>query len=334
MASATVANITPTAILNICADRGIDIATLLSDSGINPSLIKDQNARIPLEQVFTLWEEAQRRTEDEMIALRTAELAPFGAFKVVDYIFAASSTLGEGVSKASSYYRLINGGFELHLRAQKDQAHFELCNSIDPKNLSRQYIEYIFACVLVRLRSATGMNWTPREVTLTYSMPRKISEYHRVFQAPLRFNRPVNRLVFDRCILDMPNPQSDPLLCDLLEYYAQRLLKHLPAGDDFLSELRKVLRKGIRYRNTSLTATARELGVSRRSLQRRLDGQGTSYREILDRLRCEIAMTFLEQQQPDIEEIAFLLGFSEPSSFYRAFKRWTGKTPQHFLQVL
>lgn len=310
------------------------MASLLSDVGIKDKLIKDADARIPFEQVFTLWVEAQRRTGDEMIALHTAELLPFGAFKVVDYILATSSTPREGLNKVSCCYGLINGAFNLQLRTQKDQAHFELHSSIDPKSLPRQYIEYIFASVLIRLRFATGMNLIPREINLTYSPPQIIAEYHRVFQAPLRFNQPVNQLVFERCMLNIAQPRSDPLLCELLHHHAQRLLKNLPTEDVFFNELCKVIREGLHHRNFGLTATARRFGMSRRALQRNLNGQGTSYREVIDRLRCELALSFFEQKQINTEEVAFLLGFSEPSSFYRAFKRWTGKTPQNYLQAL
>ncbi|MDQ3062406.1 MAG: helix-turn-helix domain-containing protein [Acidobacteriota bacterium] len=118
----------------------------------------------------------------------------------------------------------------------------------------------------------------------------------------------------------------------MMEHHAQRLLKLIPAEDDFISQLRQVLSEQLRCGNASLTIVSRKLAMSRRAVQRKLNSQGTSYRNVVDQMRSELSTNFLKQDSAEIEEIAMLLGFSDTCSFYRAFKRWTDRTPQEYLQ--
>lgn len=333
MSFATVPNITPRAILNICLNRGVDITSLLSDVGMDHRLIEDPNARIPIEQVVTLWSEAQKRTGDEMIALHTAEHLPFGAYKVIDYLIDNSSTPREALNNISRYLPLITTAFELLLRMQKDQVHLELHDRTNSERLTSQYVEYIVTNILVRLRLATGVKWAPAEINLTYLAPRNIAEYYRLFQAPIRFNQPVNRLILDPRLLDIPQPHADPALCEVLAQHAERLLRQLPIEDDLISQLHETLREQLRRGDVSLATSARALATSRRALQRRLNSLGTSYREVLDQVRCELSVSSLKDEGVNIEDTAFLTRFSEPSAFYRAFKRWTGRTPQQYLHL-
>jgi AraC-like DNA-binding protein len=221
----------------------------------------------------------------------------------------------------------------LRLTSQKGQPKFELHNPFDSEGFSRLYVEFVFAMVQSRLRFATGVNWHPRKIGFTHPAPPNIADYQQIFQCPVRFHEPINQMVLDHHLLGISQPQADPSLNEVLDHYAQRLLKQLPAADDFLSDLRSALGEGLNRGDVRLKTTARKLALSGRALQRKLNGQGTSYREVLDRLRCELAVDLLMERQIEIEEIAHFLRFSEPSSFYRAFRRWTGKTPQQYLQL-
>jgi len=330
---ATVTNVSTRAMLKACAGRGVDAAGLLADTGIARRLVDEPGGRIPLEQVFNLWDEARRRTRNEALALHTAELLPFGSYKIIDYLAASSLSPREALIKASRFFRLVIGAFELQFRLHKDQAYIELHIPDAARAVSNQYFEYILATLLVRFRHTTGTNWTPREVHLTSSAPADLAEYHRLFQAPVRFKQPINRLALDRALLDLVHPQADPALNEILTHHAQRLLTQLPPEDDFINQFRQVLRQELNGGQVGLNALTRKLAMSRRALQRKLNSHGTSYSESLDQLRCELSLAYLKEGV-EIAEIAFLLRFSEPSAFYRAFKRWTGKTPHAYLQWL
>ena len=309
------------------------VDNLLATAGIQQALIVDPDARICAEQVFTLWGEAQKLTRDNLIAAHTAEFLPFGAYRLIDYLLATSSTPRGGLEKLARNFRLVNGAFVLRLTSQNGQPKYELHSPFDSEGCSRLYVEFVFAVVQSRLRFATGVDWHPREICFTHPAPPNIADYQEIFQCPVRFHEPINQMVLDHHLLDISQPQADPSLNEMLDHHAQRLLMQLPAVDDFLSDLRSVLGDGLTRGDVRLKTTARKLALSCRALQRKLNEQGTSYRAVLDRLRCELAIDLLMEGQIETEEIAHFLRFSEPSSFYRAFQRWTGMTPQEYLQL-
>lgn len=332
MLAVTVANTTSRAILRLCGARGVATEGLLSAARIPRQLIADPDARLPIQQVFALWEEAQKATDDGLIASHTVELLPFGAYRIIDYLLAAGSTPREGLTRFSRNFRLVNGGFELQLTSPNGRPSLELHNPFDHEGPSRLYVEFVFLAIQSRLRFTTGVDWHPQEVHFTHLRPPRCPDHHQTFHCPVRFNAPTNRMLLDDGWLDIPQPQADPLLSEMLDHHAQRLLKQLPAEDDLSSDLRCALSEGFRNGDVRLKTTARKLALSCRALQRELTCQGTSYTAILDRMRYELATDLLSDRGIEVEEIARFLGFSCSRSFYRAFKRWTGQTPQEYLQ--
>lgn len=324
----TVANASTRALLQFCRRRAIDANRLLASAGVDSRLVADPSARLGSEQMFAVWGAAQKEVRDEVIGLRVAELVPFGAYKGLDYLLTASPTLGEAIEKSARYFHLANGGADLRLRhAQRGRACLELHNTGAPREHLRRSVEYTFSVLLNRFRLATGVRLRPAEVHFTFEAPPAVTDYYKTFQAPVRFNRPVNQLVLDEAALGLPHPGSDPQLCELLEHHAGQQLRRLPCAEDFAAEVRRVLGATLRRGDARVSAVARELAMSGRSLQRRLNAEGSSFREELDRVRSELAFRLLNEGGADARELAFLLGFSEPSAFHRAFKRWTGTTP-------
>lgn len=310
------------ALLEVCSRRGIRAGDLLAKASINPALFERYNTRIPADKKQVIWEEAQRRVGDEHIGLRAAEVVPFGGYGVLDHLLFATSTLGEALNRTSRFYRLINSNAELRLERHKNFISAELYNSNGAsRHKSGLSAEYAFAMLLLRFRLAYGKEFKPEAACFTHFAPSDTSLHRKLFQSPMQFGRGLNRLVFRKDLLTARLPQSDPELAETLEHYAQRLLKLSPADDDIAEEAREVLRSRLRCGDVSLQATAKALAMSGRSLQRRLNGQGTSYRELLDRLRYELA-SYYAAQQVGAAEIAHLLGFTETSAFYRALKRW------------
>jgi AraC-like DNA-binding protein len=140
----------------------------------------------------------------------------------------------------------------------------------------------------------------------------------------------VNAIELPLSLVDRALPQADPALYRVIERHAEALLAARPAPQDTTSErVQRVLIEALNANSSdvSLTAVAAELRLSERSLQRRLAGEGTSFDALLERLRLDLALRYLGDQSIAIAEVAYLLGYSEPSAFHRAFKRWTGRTP-------
>jgi AraC-like DNA-binding protein len=332
MYAVTVANRTPRAIVSLCRDRGVATERLLCAAGISDKIMTDPETRVPVHQAFALWEEAQRCTPEGLIARDTLESLPFGAYGVIEYLAAACSTPREALTKFIRHYRLVNGAFELQLNVQDGSQSLDLHNPFDPEGPSHLYVEFVFLALQRLLRFTAGVDWHPKEVRFVHPAYPRSAEYQQAFDCIVRFNQAGNRMLLDNRLLDIPQPQADPLLSEIMDYHAQRLLKQLPVEEDFLSDLRRVLGEGLRLGDVCIKTTARKMAISCRALQRKLNVQGTSYSEVLDRLRYELAVDLLTHGQIEIEDVSLYLRFSEPSSFYRAFRRWTGKTPREYLQ--
>lgn len=330
MTTGTSLNTATKALLEVCSRRGIRADDLLATAKINPVLFEKFNTKIPADKKRVIWDEVFKRTGDEHIGLDAARIVPFGGYGVLDYLLFASSTLGEVLNRTSRFYRLINGNAELRLQTHKNLVAVELANaSIASRHNLGLSAEFSFAMLLLRLRSAFGEEFKPETIYFTHSAPADVSLHQNLFRSPILFNRDANRLIFNRDSLKISLPQSDPELAETLENHAERLLKRLPAEDGIQENVREVLRTRLCGGNVSLDAIARTLAMSGRNLQRKLNGQGTSFREVLDKLRYELALDYTTQKV-EVSEITRRLGFAETSTFYRAFQRWSNSYSQDF----
>lgn len=330
MTTVTVANVSPRAILDFCKSKGVSSERLLAAPGIHKRQIAEPGAKVSADQLFALWREAQIATHDALIAAHVAGLVPFGAYGIGDYLLAAAPTPRQALGKLIHAFPLVNGAFELRLTSRGPESSLELHNPYDPEEGSHLHVEFFFALILLRLRHAAAINWHPKELSFTHSPPPQCAGYDEAFQCRVRFNQPANQLALEREFLDFPLPYADPLLSEMLEHHAKRLLKD-SSQDHLLHNLRQALHEGFGRGDYSLTAIARKLTLSGRSLQRELHSRGTSYREEVDRFRRDLALEMAPHEP--VHEIVGFLRFSEPSSFYRAFRRWTGKTPRQYLHL-
>ena len=330
MPVARVANFAARGILSVSASRGVEVSNLIRDTGIDERLLAEPGARLPLDAVIKLWERARRSTRDEAFALHVAEFLPFGAYKTYDLLLATAPTVGDALLKAAKYNGFVNDAFRPDLRQKRGQACIEYSNCVDAQCNPPEYIEFVFACFLLRFRLTTGVEWRPTEVHFRHSPPRDLREHYRVFQAPILFRQPVTRVILDPSVLRIPQLFADAPTSELLEHYIRATLSHPSVHDEITVALRRTLNGLLASERATLAEAAKDLGVSRRSLQRKLAARGTSYRELFRALRCELALALLSRNDTSMNEAADSLGFSELSSFSRAFKNWTGMSPHAY----
>lgn len=330
MGSQLVTAITPRIIVTECARHGVSQEKLLLEAGVATDSIPSASGQIPLDKMHTLWESAILLTRDDMFALHAAEGVPFGAYRVLDYLLAASSTPWDALARSTRCFPLMNNTFRLSLCSYRDMAYLELHNPDDPKYMPRPYIEYIFINYLVRIRLVTQMHWKPVEVHVTYGKPNVSTEYERIFGGRVLFRQAVNRMVLPRNLMEMPHPTADPELCELLEDHARQKMKDPAFGKDWVANIHHALAYNLEAGDVTLVLLARQLGKSCRSLQREIRAHGLSFRELLDCVRQERAFVLLRKQGVSIHEVASDLLFSDASSFSHAFQRWTGQSPQQY----
>jgi AraC-like DNA-binding protein len=193
--------------------------------------------------------------------------------------------------------------------------------------------EYAPASTVVLLRQLTALppaEPLALEVWFQHSAPRDRSIHDEIFACPVRFDAPETRLVLSRAALERPVVGRDPALYQYLDRHALALAKTFPDATSLATRVRRELGSALSSGEPTQTEIARRLALSERTLQRHLKAEGHNFAELLDSVRKELARSYLRDAALSVSEVAFLLGYSEPSSFHRAFRRWEGEAPSEF----
>ena len=231
----------------------------------------------------------------------------------------------------------------LHVHNEAAQVTFSEANNLSYMNYSvkhadldesRQFTEYGMAVAINTLRVMVGSQWSPREVHFAHSAPTTTSEHLQLFRAPVLFSCATNAIVMDREFCQQPVPAADPSLFKVLSRYLENVLSHVPKEDQGLELIRRSVAEAIKHGNPNLGHVAKAMACSPRTLQRQLNSCATDFRTLLDDTRRRLALAYLKDSKNTLTQIAFLLGYSEVSTFNRSFKRWTGKTPLDYRRSL
>jgi AraC-like DNA-binding protein len=311
---------------------GLDVRSVLAEKD-DPGVGVDALSRVSLDVAFRIFDEAPHRTGFPEAGLVAARRTPPGALGIMDLLCRASPTIGESLANVGRYYPLIDdrttvdfvqeGG--LNRLVLRDRAEFPA---------PRAAREYLLGLIAVRWTELTARAIPAVRVSFTFPPPRDIEPYRSLFGADVRFGQPFTELLLDGSGLLAPVGTADPIVLSYVARQAEQALRHLPCRDGWLDGVRRAVRHGLAARCASLEATATNLALSARSLQRRLADAGTSYQDLLDSVRRELAIRWILEASVGIEEVAERLDFSEPASFHRAFRRWTGDSPRAYRQRL
>jgi len=306
---------------------GADADAFVRELGIDPAQLADRTARVPLSAVAGINARAARFADDPCFGLHAGEHVDERSFDVMSYASAACPTLGDALRTTIRYFRLITDVRSFVLEVRDGEATLSTWLDLAGARADRHATEYVLALNHVLARRLTEGPWALREVCFTHPAPDRTAEHARVFGAPVCFEAPVDALRFDAALLDLPLRTADPALASILRQVAEEALAALPSDPSVAAEVRRRLPGLLSAGDASLDATARAMTTSARTLQRRLRDEGTSHRALLDEVRHRLAVGYLARPELGVAEVGFLLGFAEPASFHRAFKRWTGVTP-------
>ena len=308
---------------------GHDAAQLAAGVGLESATLNDPDARVPMRAAVALLSHAAEQAGDANIGFHLAQHAELSAFDVHFYAMASSPTLGAAYALLSRYQRLIHDTSRVELERQGDCA--ILRHSLPGDRAApRQSAEFLVTTWVRGGRVITGVDWAPLEVRFAHPPPSDTSEHERFFRAEVRFGTGANELVMRTSLLETPCIGADAGLAEVLERYAADRLERAPRSGGIADRVSHALTADLRGGDPTAAGLAARLKMSVRTLNRLLADEGTSYRELLDARRRDIATRYLAGNDVSIAEVAFLLGFSELSSFHRAFKRWTGQTPGEF----
>lgn len=307
--------------------QGLDVQALLSPAGISPALLESPLARVSQQQYATLLRVLRRATRDELWGLTERPLRP-GTFGQCMKQLIGSASLGEALRLGFAFYDLLLPDFVARLSVQDGMAHirFVLRRGNDLR------LDYaIKAFMLFTFGSASWL--VARRIpllALDYTPGMQSSETSRVYQAPIRQNQPHVGMSFDAQWLDLPVVQSPQSLREFLAGAPANLIVKYRDTSSLTDRIRRLLRKRLGDELPSLEEVGEQLAVTPQTLRRRLREEGRGYQQIKDELRRDAAIEYLVQTRLPLLEIANRVGFSEASTFHRAFKSWTGVAPGEY----
>lgn len=281
-----------------------------------------------------LWLLAEKLTGDCDVGLHSAESYNPGALSIVGYVILSCRTAGEALDRMTRYAPLLNEGLRIELVTQKGQT---LCRFIAAPGLDsflhrtpRQVMETLAAGTVVTLKRLATGPIEPVAVRFRHDAPASITEHRRLFGTSVRFGQSDDAVVYDTAALDTPLISADPTLLEVFEGDARRRLALLASRDGISGRVLTFLAARLKGAVPPLCDVAAALAMSERSIQRSLSDEDTSYRQLVDEVRKDLAIEYLSRPGASATDVAFLLGFSEPSAFTRAFRRWTGSAPTTF----
>lgn len=317
-------------LLDYADQMGMDRETLVRTAGLTDAMLDDPDSRVPTLCMRKLWSAVIEVDDDPTLGLRVGSTIRAAQMGLVGYTMYYSRNLDEALSRLCRYSRILTES--VRYRWQQDAENKTLVCHADPALIAlRHPIEAGLAAIVSIARDVVGTHIRPVEVRLPTPQPMLRKDYRAVFSCPVTFGSVDARISFVGDLLQLPTVAADPGLTHYLDDLATIKMAELGAEDaSLVQRVRKQLWTALPSGRADLWRVASDLGMSARTLQRRLGSDGTSFSQVLDDLRRELSNELLEDRKLAVAEVAFLLGYSEPSAFQRAFRRWRGVTPRRY----
>ncbi len=289
-----------------------------------------EGARVPLNAMYELWDRSFALTRDRSLPLAIARMYDVATYSVLGFACATAPNLAVAYARMARFFGLWVGGerVDIHVAAggQKLVMHHELERS-PGRDLAA---ESSLAKIVFAGRRATGVDIVPAAVSFAHPAPPDASEHRSFFGGPVLFDADAYVIELDEATLALPMRRADPDLAAFFERQAAQLLPTTKGTPCCADRVRGIIADHLPAGPPAEDEVAAALGMSARTMRRRLSDDQTSFRKVLDQVRCTLARTYLEQPGMSVAEVAFLVGFSDVANFHRAFRRWTGSTPGAF----
>lgn len=304
------------------AALGLDMALVRERVGPLP---ESPDALVPRQQYLEMWSQAQALFGQPGLPSALAMAIPFGAFGLLDYLVGSADTVGGCCESAVLHFSMVAKDTRPEIEPVDDGAHIVRVRG--DATLPPMALEFTMALFVGRLRHVTAGRFKPTCIGLPVPRPAEDALRPRLLDAAIRYGFPCAEMQVDAQQWQLRNGNADPLLNATLKRIADQLNLVEPGGTPLEQALRPRLRAALAQGRADLARVASLLGVSERTLQRRLADEDRSFSDLVERFRREEAMRLLCDPALHLAEIAGRLGYTEQTSFTRAFRRWTGTTP-------
>jgi AraC-like DNA-binding protein len=307
----------------------VDFERLFRETGVDINAYERSQGPVDLGIADRLMRAAFTLTQEPALGLSFGAKAPFQTLGMLGEVLTHSPTLRAAIGELTTYLPLVFPQCRFRLLEEGDRAFLIFEPQISDAHAARFCTEVAFTFA-VRVGQHLVPGAVPLEVRVRHAAPRYAERYGQTFACPVRFDATRSEIVLPRALLDVPQPFVDETLWRLLKRRADELLIQERARELLHERVKQVLRHEVDLGNVNPCNIARRLGVSPRSLRRRLGDEGHSLSALADQVRRELALSELSNPEIPIKRIADRVGFSEVSAFHRAFKRWTGVTPARY----
>lgn len=318
--------------LGVMAELGFDHQTCLKGTGILLSQLEDGNARMSLQQELAFYRNTLALTANPAIGLQLGRGFVPQRYGLLGYALLSAPTFRHALALTEKFGRLTFSFFTLSYGIAGGEAWFALS---EPPPFERElvdlYLDRDMSAALVDFSEILGRPFPAAAVSLPHDGHGRQGLYREHFGCAVHFGADSGRIQFSASLLDDPLPQSDPESSSHFQQQCQLLLAKLTAQGRFVDDVRMLIisRPGF---FPDIDFVAEKLGMSVRTLRRRLKEEGTTYRRLMDEIRFGLAREYLAGTRLPVEEIAALLGYSEPGNFSHAFRRWSGQSPRGWRQ--
>ncbi|MGH8460684.1 MAG: AraC family transcriptional regulator [Stenotrophobium sp.] len=308
---------------------GLDVNAIYGRLGYDAEKLSPRELRTPHRLQAFFWETVEAVTGDPDIGLHLCPQLPVFQGEIIQYLMFSSPTFADGAHRSLKFLRLISDALSIRL-INDDKGVRAAIRSTGLNAPQLRHTEICTAYSVTRfIQKMTDQQYAPLRVRLCCSRRSPLADYEKIFGCPVEFGGSESETWFDPGVLDYRSPHRNPDLLNLHEEVAEQQLSKVQRMD-MIEQIRGVFAQRLELENCTLDDIARELGMPARRLRFALSQAGTSFKKLLSDFRYALARRLLTRTEDPIENIVYLTGFSEPSTFYRAFRRWSGMTPLQY----
>jgi AraC-like DNA-binding protein len=320
-----------TGVVEFIEAHGGDVDRIFGDSGIAPDTAGSPTLKLELKSYCRLFEVASALTRCDNLGLWFGNQFQPRDLGLWGYAAISAPTLGSALTNLVDLFRYHQESSCMSLRHGGDGL-MRLEYRIEAPDIveRRQDAELSLGMFLNVFRDCLGQHWVPEEVHFEHPRPADSHEHEKAFGAPVYFSLPRNALLFQAQVLSEPMPQSDPKLMAMTQTCLKRLASEKDKCASIIDRVKALIRAKLPEGYPALEDVAESLRITPSAIQRKLNGEGLIYKELVELVRRELAIAYMRQRHLPFSEIALLLGYSELSAFSRAVHRWTGRSPRAY----
>ncbi len=314
----------------VAANAGLELAEAASLIGVDLETLADPEARVSAELTYRAWDRVAEHLGDPHFGLHAAEAMQDAMFDAYDFAVTSAPTMRDGLERMMRHLRLQHDGAEIRLAVERGEARVWVVFH-STSRVPRHFCEFAVAVWFLRARTLIDRPFVPRSVCFRHSAPADLAEHLRVLGALPSFSAADDCVIFDESYLSAPLRTANPALGNLMVAHLAERQERVPSRPQIEERVRAELKRALKEgASPSVTSVASAMALSVRSLQRALGDAGTSFQDLLDEARRDLALLWIEDRARSLKQISNDLGFGQSTAFTRAFRRWTGRSPSTY----